>query len=122
MISAAKLLLLSVLLATGGQICFKKGVSVIGEISMDKNHIFAGVIKIITSPFVIFGLVFYAFSTILWLIALSKCDLNYAYPFTALIFILVMIASYTILHEAMSPARIVGVTLICLGFILSAIR
>ena len=89
--------------------CFAQGV--------DKNYIFTGVVKIITSPFVIFGLIFYAFSTILWLIALSKCDLNYAYPFTALIFILVMIGSYTILHEAISPARIVGVTLICLGFI-----
>jgi len=120
--SAAKLLLLSVLIATCGQVYFKKGMSIVGEISMGKNYIFTGVIKIITSPFVIFGLIFYAFSTILWLIALSKCDLNYAYPFTALTFVLVMVASYVILHEAISPTRILGVTLICLGFILSAIN
>lgn len=120
--SATKLLLLSVLIATGGQVCFKKGMSIIGEISVDKNYIFTGVVKIITSPFVIFGLIFYAFSTILWLIALSKCDLNYAYPFAALTFILVMLASYLILHEAIPPTRIAGITLICLGFIFSAIR
>jgi len=34
--SATKLLLLSVLIATGGQVCFKKGMSIIGEISVDK--------------------------------------------------------------------------------------
>lgn len=120
--SATKLLLLSVLIATGGQVCFKKGMSIIGEISVDIGYIFAGIIKIITSPFVIFGLIFYAFSTILWLIALSKCDLNYAYPFAALTFILVMLASYLILHEPIPPTRIAGITLICLGFMFSAMR
>jgi hypothetical protein len=48
--------------------------------------------KLVLNPFVFSGLVLYIISTIVWLIALSKTTLSFVFPFTALIFVLVMLS------------------------------
>ena len=114
------LLLMSVVLATAGQIFFKKGVFVTGEVILQGSFI-AGLIKLIFNPFVFSGLVLYGFSTVLWLIALSKTTLNFVFPFTALIFVLVMLSARVVFLEAIPTLRYVGLALICLGFLLSSL-
>jgi uncharacterized membrane protein len=114
------LLLTSVVLATLGQILFKKGVFYTGEVTFQGSMI-AGLMRLIFNPFVFLGLVAYVFSTILWLIALSKTTLSFVFPFTALIFVLVMLSARVIFLEAIPIVRYIGIALICLGFLLSSL-
>ena len=114
------LLLISVCSATFGQILFKKGVFVTGEITL-KESVIGELIKLVFNPFVFLGLVFYIVSTILWLIALSKTTLSFVYPFAALIFVLVMICARFIFLEPVPPLRYVGIAVICVGFLLSSL-
>jgi drug/metabolite transporter (DMT)-like permease len=65
--------------------------------------------------------VLYVVSTILWLAALSKTTLSFAYPFTALTFILVMLSSRVIFLESIPTLRYFGIVLIVLGILLSSI-
>jgi len=116
----AWLLLISVCSATLGQICFKKGVFLTGEITL-RGSVISELFKLILNPFVFSGLLFYVLSTILWLIALSKTNLSFVYPFTALVFILVMLSARILFLEPIPTLRYFGIVLICLGFLFSSL-
>jgi drug/metabolite transporter (DMT)-like permease len=115
----AWLLLMSVVLASLGQIFFKKGVFITGEVTL-KHSVIAELFNLVFNPLVLSGLVLYIISTILWLIALSKTTLNFAYPFTALIFVLVMLSARMVFLENIPTLRYIGIIFICLGFLLSS--
>ena len=111
------LLLLSVVLASIGQLCLKAGVAPFADLSWTQ---LANLLKVLTSPLVIVGFVLYAGSSLAWLIALTRTRLSYAYPFTALTFIFVVLLSRFILKESISLTGAAGIALICLGFLLAS--
>ena len=113
------LLLLSVASASTGQVLFKKGLLLTGEITL-RGSVIGELLKMVFQPFVVSGLILYVVSTLLWLLALSKTTLNFAYPFTALTFILVMLSSRVVFLETIPPLRYFGIALIVLGILLSS--
>jgi len=113
-------LLIAVVSATLGQIFFKRGVLVTGEVTL-KGALIKEIFILIFNPFVFSGLVFYIISVIFWLSALSRTTLNFVYPFTALTFVLVMLSSRVVFFESIPTMRYVGVGLICLGFLISSL-
>ncbi len=108
------LLLMSVVSASAGQVFFKKGVLATGEITL-RGSVIGELVKLVFNPLVFSGLVLYLISTVLWLMALSKTTLNFAYPFTALTFALVMLSSRAIFLESIPTMRYFGIMLIILG-------
>jgi uncharacterized membrane protein len=106
--------------ATLGQIFFKKGVLMTGEIAL-KGSVIRELLTLVFNPFVFSGLVLYVVSTIVWLIALSKTTLSFVYPFAALIFVLVMLSARIVFFEQIPTLRYVGILLICVGFLLSSL-
>ncbi|MEA2613876.1 MAG: hypothetical protein QOI52_1835 [Chloroflexota bacterium] len=62
----------------------------------------------------------FGISAIVWLFALSRVDLSFAYPFAALGYVIIVLASLTVLHESVPPLRWAGVALIITGIILVA--
>lgn len=113
------LLLMSAVSASMGQVLFRKGVLVTGEVNF-KTSILSELSKLVFNPVVFSGLILYFVGTVLWLIALSKTTLNFAYPFTALTFVLVMVSSKVIFLENIPTLRYFGVILIILGLLLSS--
>lgn len=69
---------------------------------------------------IIVGLGLYGLSTILWILALKKVQLSYAYPMVSLGYIFVLAASYFLFHEPVGLLRISGVALILAGIVLVA--
>ena len=114
------LLLLSVLSASAGQVFFKKGVLATGEVTL-RTSVIGELVHLVFQPVVFSGLILYVVSTILWLLALSKTTLNFAYPFTALTFILVMLSSRVIFLESIPTLRYFGIALVILGILLSSV-
>jgi drug/metabolite transporter (DMT)-like permease len=91
-----------------------------GELSL-KESVIGILFKLVLNPFVFSGLVLYIISTIVWLIALSKTTLSFVFPFTALIFVLVMLSARIVFLEPIPILRYFGIILICIGFLLSSI-
>jgi uncharacterized membrane protein len=114
------LLFISVVSATLGQIFFKKGVFVTGEITL-RGSMIGDLFRLVLNPFVFSGLILYVISTLVWLIALSKATLSFVFPFTALIFVLVMLSARIVFLEPIPTLRYFGIFLICIGFLLSSI-
>lgn len=108
-------ILIGITFASLGQVCWKIGMNSIGSISsMNLSTLFT----MISNPFVLAGLAMYGLSTVFWLIALSKKDLSYVYPFIALTFIIVLTLSKLLLNEEIGTYRLIGSGIILLGLML----
>jgi multidrug transporter EmrE-like cation transporter len=64
------------------------------------------------------GMVCYAASVCVWLAALSKAPVSTAYPMLSLGYVVVAAVSVMWLGESMSPAKVLGIALICAGVVL----
>jgi multidrug transporter EmrE-like cation transporter len=64
------------------------------------------------------GMVCYGTSLCVWLAALSKAPVSTAYPMLSLGYILVAAVSWVWLGETLSPAKVLGIALICGGVVL----
>ena len=107
------LLLISVAIGAVGQVAFK-----FGAMQMVENPGIT-LLEKIKLPIVL-GLFLYGISTILWITALKKVELSYAYPMVSLGYIFVFIASYFIFHEPLNWLRMGGMLFILVGITLVA--
>jgi multidrug transporter EmrE-like cation transporter len=64
------------------------------------------------------GMLCYATSVCVWLAALSKAPVSTAYPMLSLGYIVVAAISALWLGETLSPAKVLGIALICAGVVL----
>lgn len=97
-----------------GQLLLKRGMGAMGG-----SAGIAGLLRgIITSPWVIGGLLVYGTGVIFWLLALSNFELSYVYPFASLSYIGVIFGSYFFFKERMNVMRLLGVAVIIAGVIM----
>lgn len=108
------IILIGILFASSGQILWKIGMIETGPLSSLSLH---SALVVVMNPWVIGGLICYGLSTVFWLISLSRADLSFVYPFIALTFVIIFIASALIFHESISITRIFGASIIVLGII-----
>jgi len=87
------------------------------ETMMDK-FIFA--FGMLFNPYIIISLILTLLAGISWMIAMTKFDISYAYPFTTLGFVLVFIFSVILFGEAINWNKIIGLILIVFGIIISS--
>jgi multidrug transporter EmrE-like cation transporter len=66
------------------------------------------------------GMVCYGTSLCVWLAALSKAPVSTAYPMLSLGYIAVAAVAVLWLGETLSPAKVLGIALICVGVVLVA--
>jgi len=104
-------ILISVALNVAGQAVLKSGVNKLGALSMSGDSF----VKAFSSLEVWGGLFFYGISSLFWILALSHKDLSYAYPMLSLGYILVVLVSWFLLGEQITPMRILGVAFISFG-------
>jgi len=64
------------------------------------------------------GMLCYAASICVWVAALSKAPVSTAYPMLSLGYVVVAFASVLWLGETLSPAKVLGIALICVGVVL----
>lgn len=105
-----KLALFALVIAIG-QLLFKRvSMGLAGVQGFD-----AIILKLATDPLFILALMLYGSATILWVLALREVPLSIAYPFTALAFVLVPLASAAMFNEALSPRYFVGLAFVVGG-------
>ena len=64
------------------------------------------------------GMLCYAASVCVWVAALSKAPVSTAYPMLSLGYVVVAAVSVAWLGETLSPAKMLGIALICIGVVL----
>jgi drug/metabolite transporter (DMT)-like permease len=107
--------LISGVLGVTGQLVIKRGLVALGSQALRPDGVLGFLASLALNPMIVGGLAIYVLGTLFWLVALSRLDLSYAYPFASLNYVLVLLASWFVLGELPSATRLAGVALICLG-------
>lgn len=108
------LIITVVLMICFGQILFK----VIAK-DMPNNFVITQWVAFVFAPLTLSAFVLYGIATFLWIYVLKLYPLSMAYPFMALAFVVVPIASFYIFHEEISLNLIIGSSLIVIGIIVA---
>jgi drug/metabolite transporter (DMT)-like permease len=111
-------ILISVLAGAVGQIMLKRGMSSMGPLTFAFDQLGSMLWRIGTNPFVVGGLAIYVSGTLFWLMALSRVELSYAYPFASLSYVVMLVASWLLFREDISGMRLLGTLVIGLGVFL----
>lgn len=75
-------------------------------------------LEIVFDPFLFTSLVLTFSSGLLWMSTMAKLDISYAYPFTSLGFVLVLVFSAVLLGETLNIYKVVGICVIVVGIII----
>ncbi len=112
------ILVASVTLSSLGHFLLKIGASKIRWIV--GNPFATNIGSVLGSPTLWAGVCFHGGALVLWVFALARMDLGYAYPFLALGYVLVFLLSILVLGEPWSAARVGWMALIIAGVVLIA--
>lgn len=110
------LIIISVLLNCAAQLLIRKGMLIEGEVGMHNMVSHLG--TMFTNIWLWGAMLCYAVSILLWMSVLSKVEVSYAYPFLSIGYVLSAVAGYLLFSENITPIRIVGIIVICVGVIL----
>ncbi len=105
------LVLTSVAFGAVGQLTLKAGMNSLGGVQLSVDTL----LKMATNPLLLVGIAIFGVSTLLWLLALSKADLSFAYPFLSLIYIAVLLGGAVLFQEAVTLPRVLGFAVIVTG-------
>ncbi len=109
------MILVCVALGVGGQLLLKQGMSADRDVVDRVSEVIPRLLKAALNPVVIAGFVLYGLSAALWLIILTRAELSWAYPLLSMGYVLVVLLSRVLFHEAVTPTRLVGTLVIVAG-------
>ena len=112
-------LLLAILFGVVSQLIIKWQMSAFSfndyETWQDK---FALAFSMLLNPYIIISLILTLLAGVTWMIAMTKFEISYAYPFTLLGLVLVTIFSVIFFGESINTYKIIGIAVIILGIVL----
>jgi multidrug transporter EmrE-like cation transporter len=90
-------------------------VSDTGIINLDVQSLFSSATSLVTNLWLWLGLICYAVSVVVWILALSRVDVSIAYPMLSVGYILNAIAASYLFDEPLGIGKVVGIGVIILG-------
>jgi len=112
------LIFLTSLCDTINQLFLKSSINAISFNVYKPGEIVKFILKIILTPRVWLGFLFTVASLCIWLVVLSRADLNLAFSVDSMHYILIAVASMIFLKEKISLLRWIGISVIVFGIIL----
>ena len=80
----------------------------------------APIMKTIMNVWFILGCIMLLASSVVWILALQRVDLSYAFPFQSLAYVFIFIFSIFLFKEQATPMKIIGTLLVISGIIVIA--
>ena len=111
------MILTSVFLNALAQIFLRKAAAGFGEEGIQLGRLTQALGTLILDPFLLLGMLCYAFSILVWIAVLARVEVSVAYPFLSIGYIVVIFAGFFFLGENVTMLRVAGVALICAGLV-----
>jgi multidrug transporter EmrE-like cation transporter len=109
------LVLFGVLLNAAAQLLLKAGTNSIGHFEFSGANLVPIGWKVATQPYILGGLMCYAISVVVWIMALSRVEVSIAYPMLSIGYVVNAIAAYLLFGEAVGIQRLLGIGIIVVG-------
>ena len=111
---------LTIALTVYGQLILKWRIVDLGQMPAGFREKLFWLVALCFEPWIFSGLVAAFFASLAWMAAMTRFELNYAYPFTSLSFVLVLLLSSWLLNESVNAEKLIGVALIVAGTIVAS--
>jgi multidrug transporter EmrE-like cation transporter len=111
-------ILLTILFTAYGQLVIKWQVGLAGALPDPLEQKAMFFLRLLLNPWVISAIAAAFAAMICWMGAMTRFELSRAYPFMALNFVLVGLASIWLFNEQATLSKLAGVSLICAGLVL----
>lgn len=112
---AFSLVMTGVLLNAVAQLALKASVSETGIINLDLQSLFTTAGSLVSNLWLWLGLLCYAVSVVVWLLALSRVDVSIAYPMLSVGYVVNAIAAWQLFGEPLNIGKVVGIGIIIVG-------
>ena len=112
------LIFTGVMLNAAAQILMKAGTNAIGHFEFSMGNILPIGLKLATEWHIVTALFCYAFSVVVWILALSRVPVSIAFPMLSMAYVVNAVAAWYLLDEAFNPTKMVGIGVIILGVII----
>jgi multidrug transporter EmrE-like cation transporter len=109
------LILTGVLLNAVAQLLLKAGSRAIADVTLNVGNAWTIIERIAINPPILGGLVCYAISVVVWILALSRVEVSIAYPMLSVGYVVNAIAAWMLFGEDLNSARIAGIGVIIVG-------
>jgi multidrug transporter EmrE-like cation transporter len=110
----------TIVLTVYGQLVIKWQVAGAGPFPVDVMGRIEFLGRLLLNPWVISSLAAAFLASVSWMVAMTKFELSYAYPFVSLAFVLVMGLSAVFLREAITLPKALGVAFIVTGIVIGS--
>lgn len=102
------------------QLIMRWRVSEAGPLPHNLSDKLGYVITLLLNPWVMSGIVATFLAGVSWMLAMTKFEISYAYPFISLNYLLVLAAGFLLFNETLSAAKLAGSALVIVGIIVIA--
>jgi multidrug transporter EmrE-like cation transporter len=107
----------TILFTVYSQLVLRWQVGGAGELPADAVGKVRFVATLLMNPWVITGIVATFFAGVSWMLAMTRFEIGYAYPFVSLNYVVILAASVLLFHESLSGSKIVGTILVVAGIV-----
>ena len=112
------LIFAGVMLNAAAQILMKTGTNAVGHFEFSMENILPIGLKLATEWHIAAALFCYAFSVVVWILALSRVPVSIAFPMLSMAYVVNAVAAWYLLDEAFNPTKMVGIGVIILGVVI----
>lgn len=109
------LILLGVVLNAVAQLLLKAGTNAVGQFEFSASNAVPVTLKLALQPPIIVGMICYAASLIVWIMALSRVQVSIAYPMLSIGYVINALAAWHFFGEDLNLQRWTGIGFIVVG-------
>lgn len=110
-------ILLTVLFTVTSQLIMRWQVSEAGPLPVDTIGKTFYILNLLKNPWILSSIVATFLAGVSWMLAMTKFEISYAYPFVSLNYILVLVAGFLLFNEGISATKLAGSALVIFGII-----
>ncbi len=114
------LVLCGVLLNAAAQLLLKAGTNAVGAFEFTARNVGVVAPQLALEPHILGGLLCYAISVVVWIMALSRVEVSIAYPMLSIGYIVNALAAWYLFGEAVTAMRLIGIGIIVIGVVIVA--
>ena len=113
-------ILSTVIFTVYSQLVMRWQVSAAGNIPVDGMAKIRFIAELLINPWVMSGIVATFLAGVSWMLAMTRFEISYAYPFVSLNYVIVLAASVLLFNESLSLPKIIGTVFVIVGIVVIA--
>lgn len=113
-------ILSTVIFTVYSQLIMRWQVSLAGALPVETVGKVQFIVQLFLNPWILSGILATLFAGISWMLAMTRFEISYAYPWVGLNFVLMLIFGVLIFHESFNMTKVIGTILVVAGIVIIA--